>query len=97
MAVLFARLEVVRQFRHGTEFLMLLLHKIFIRIQPYRVHTTTKRGTPMFRATKAATLRNILYLGGGGGRGIFLMKTSGDGHELTRVWRNIARTNFQPP
>ena len=52
---------------------MLLLHKIFLGAQPYRVHTTATLAAPMFRATTAPTLRYRFFVLG---RGIFLMKTS---------------------
>ena len=61
MAALFAGLEAARQFCPGVESLMLLLHNICLRIQPYHVHTTTTLAAPIFRATKAPTLRNRLF------------------------------------
>jgi len=61
MAVLFVGLEAAWQFSHGNESLMLLLHKIFLRIQPYHIHTTTTLAAPIFRATTAPTLRNRFF------------------------------------
>jgi len=43
-----ARLKTARQFCHGIESLMLLLHKIFLLVQPYHFHTTDTLAAPMF-------------------------------------------------